>query len=179
MLSAQEALVLHNKVQTPENVIAHCTTVAKLARDLAGKLNRKNPEFNIDEDFVYIAGLLHDIGRSVSHGIDHGVIGARIIRTFMGDDDLAKRFARVCETHIGAGISPEEAEGLGLPAGDYIPQTIEEKLIAYADNMVEGDRVRDPEWAEERFRERFGNGLDSGGAVRRVADLNSFFKKLL
>ena len=30
---------------------------------------------------------------------------------------------------------------MGLPPGDYIPSTIEEKIVAHADNMVSDNRV--------------------------------------
>ena len=47
------------------------------------------------------------------------------------------RHARVCERHTGAGLTAEEIEkqNLPLPHKDFLPETIEEKLICYADKF--------------------------------------------
>ena len=37
---------------------------------------------------------------------------------------------------MGAGLTSEEAVKLGLPPGDYIPKTIEEKIVCHADNLI-------------------------------------------
>ena len=46
------------------------------------------------------------------------------------------REAKIAATHIGAGIPKGEAKGLGLPERDFVPETIEEKIVSYADNLV-------------------------------------------
>ena len=63
-----------------------------------------------------------------------------------------KKVVRIIERHIGAGITAEEAERLGLPKKDYIPQTPEEKIVSYADNLIKGTQVVSFEEAMERFR---------------------------
>ncbi len=96
-----------------------------------------------DFSFLQRASLLHDIGcvrvRSPRMGcygslpyISHGVEGAKIMRE-LGDEACA----RVCECHIGAGLSREdiESENIALPPEDYLPQSLEEQLICYADNF--------------------------------------------
>ena len=35
----------------------------------------------------------------------------------------------------------EESVNLGLPMKDYLPMTIEEKIVAQADNLVSGSKV--------------------------------------
>ena len=44
---------------------------------------------------------------------------------------------------MGAGITAEEAAKLGLPRRDFIPQTMEEKILSYADKFLESDFVFD------------------------------------
>ena len=45
--------------------------------------------------------------------------------------------ARVCERHTGAGITADEVrrQALPIPARDYLPETVGEKLICYADKF--------------------------------------------
>jgi uncharacterized protein len=47
----------------------------------------------------------------------------------------------VIERHAGGGISKEEAKKLGWPARNYLPKTLEEKIVCYADKRVEGLRI--------------------------------------
>ncbi len=91
---------------------------------------------DVDLELVEAGAILHDLGRSKTHGIRHGVVGGRIARK-MG---LPERLVRVIERHIGAGIPVEEAEKLGLPRRGYVPETVEEKIVAYADKLIEGCR---------------------------------------
>jgi uncharacterized protein len=46
--------------------------------------------------------------------------------------------SEIIKKHIGAGISKEEARKLGLPEDDYFPHTLEEKIVAHADNLIKG-----------------------------------------
>jgi uncharacterized protein (TIGR00295 family) len=83
-------------------------------------------------DLISRGALLHDIGRSRDHGIRHAIAGAEILRR-RGLDD---RIVRIVECHIGAGIDPVEAEKIGLPSGNYLPETLAEKIVAHADNLI-------------------------------------------
>jgi uncharacterized protein len=128
-------------------VIAHCAAVAQLAAEIAGAVT-----VPFDQELVRLGGMLHDIGRSRTHGIDHAVVGGEIGRA-LGFDD---RIVRIIERHIGAGITAAEAERLGLPKRDYLPLTVEEKIVSYADNLVSGTAVLDFERALGRFRDILG-----------------------
>ncbi len=56
--------------------------------------------------------------------------------------------ARIAECHILAGLTAEEAASFGLPKKDYIPVTIEEKIVCLADKYISGvEKVS----IEERF----------------------------
>jgi len=123
----EDAIDLLRKAGCSPRVIDHCVAVAELAGELAKR-------HGADHNLVTTAALLHDIGRSKTHGIDHAVVGAEIARNF----GLEERVARIIERHIGAGIPADEAQKLGLPKKDYIPQTLEERIVAHADNLIIG-----------------------------------------
>ena len=48
-----------------------------------------------------------------------------------------ERHARVCERHTGTGLTREQIvrQQLPLPAEDFVPETLEEQLICYADKF--------------------------------------------
>jgi len=112
-----------------EDVISHCVAVSQLAVRIAKRCSA-------DVSLVEAGALLHDIGRSKTHGILHAVEGARIAK----EKGLPPQLVRVIERHIGGGIPKEEAEPLGLPGRDFLPETLEEAIVAHADNLVEGTK---------------------------------------
>jgi len=131
-------------------------------------------------NLVEIGGLLHDLGRSKTHSIAHGIEGAKILRSLnlSSDDDkiFIEKLARICERHIGAGIDKDEAIMLGLGEKDYLPETIEEKIVAHADNLVDGDKVAGIEQTIENFEKKLGKGHK---AVKRIVELNEYINSLL
>lgn len=110
-------------------VINHCMAV----RDLAVKIAKKA---NVNLALVEAGALLHDIGRSKTHGIKHGIKGADIAKNLNLPDEIV----RIIERHIGAGIPEDEAMKLGLPPKDYLPETIEEKIVTHADNLIQSGK---------------------------------------
>ena len=90
-----------------------------------------------DRELVEVGAILHDIGRSKTHTIDHAIVGAKILR----EEGVDERIVRIVERHIGAGITRAEATKLGLPPEDYLPKTIEEKIVCQADNLI-GNKER-------------------------------------
>ena len=116
----------------------HCKQVADLAHDIAVT----HPHLDIDLDFLYEAAMLHDIGVYATHApsilcmgsepyLRHGIIGAELLRA-----EGMEAHARVCERHIGVGLTATDiaTQQLPLPEQDMLPETMEEKLICYADN---------------------------------------------
>jgi uncharacterized protein len=145
----------------------HVCAVSKHAKGIAEKIRANGHP--IDVEFVECAALLHDIGRCRTHGIKHGIEGAKIMEPISPD------IARVCERHIGAGIDRKEAEILGLPVKDYLPLTLEEKVIAHADNLLEGDRIVPIDETIKKFKSRLGKGHP---AVKRIIELNDYIESL-
>lgn len=145
-----EALKILRRMGCPPNVVAHCERVADIAVELA--LKALDRGFPVDLRLIEAGALLHDIGRSVTHGVDHGVIGAEIVRSLGLDEEVA----RIVERHVGAGIPAEEAAGLGLPRRDYIPSTLEEKIVCYADKLARGSQRMSYKEALKEFMEILG-----------------------
>ncbi|MHB8396606.1 MAG: tRNA (cytidine(56)-2'-O)-methyltransferase [Thermoplasmataceae archaeon] len=112
-----------------ERLLKHVTAVSALAVTIAKKAGA-------NEDLVLAGSLLHDVGRTKTHGIDHAVAGATILR----QRNISPEVVNIVERHIGAGITRDEAKELGLPVRSYLPVTLEEKIVAHADNLYSGDR---------------------------------------
>ena len=140
-MKEEEAIALLIKAGCSSSVIEHCKTVAEYARkialDVENCARKRRVPINIDMNCIIIGGLLHDIGRSKTHGIDHAVMGARIAVEI----GMNEKLVSIIERHIGAGITLDEALELGLPAKDYLPLTLEEKIVAHADNLAFGSRL--------------------------------------
>jgi len=122
-----------------EPVIRHC----KAVRDIAVRIAEKT---NADVELVEIGALLHDIGRCETHGILHGVKGAKIAKKLGLPDSVVN----IIERHIGAGLPADEAKKLGLPKKDYIPQTLEEKIVCHADSLIDNCKKQHIEREVER-----------------------------
>jgi len=150
------------------DIVAHSLAVSINARKIA-EMIKKNGH-RIDVNFVEIGAILHDIGRSRSHGVDHGVKGAEILK-----NSEFSEFARICETHIGAGIEREEAVSLGLPEKDYLPETLEEKVIAHADNLTSEMELIPISKVIEKMEKRLGKDHP---AIMRVEELSDFIENL-
>lgn len=127
--SREEALQLLRECGCNEMVVAHCVAVSELAVKIARRCRA-------DVELVEIGGLLHDLGRCKSHSITHAVEGAKVAR----EKGLPREVVEIIERHIGAGITKEEAGHLGLPERDYLPLTLEQKIVAHADNLMWGTK---------------------------------------
>ena len=136
---------------------------------------------DVDREFVREAALLHDIGIVATdapdilcHGTEpyicHGVIGAGMLRGIG-----LPRHALVCERHTGAGLTVEDivAQNLPLPHRDFTPQSMEEKLICYADKFY--SKSGDP--TAEKPLERVMASMKKHGpeTLRRFEALHELF----
>jgi len=126
----EDCIALLRQAGCSEGVIAHCQAVRDLALTYAS-------DPLVDRDLVETGALLHDIGRGVTHDLCHAEVGGAICRSF----GLNEAVAAIVERHIGAGLTADEASLLGLAPRDCMPRTLEEKIIAHADNLVKGTRV--------------------------------------
>ena len=133
-----------DKYYTEDNALKHILiTHSQSVAQKALQIVSSHPELHLDADFILEASMLHDIGiiRTNASGIEcfgtepyirHGVIGADMLRA-----EGLPRHARVCERHTGAGLSLHEIElkKLPLPHISLLPETVEEKVVCYADKF--------------------------------------------
>jgi uncharacterized protein len=147
----------------PPHIINHCKAVSEKAVDMATNFQEHNS--SIDLDKVEMGALLHDIGRSKTHTIKHAVVGAEILRNL----DFPSYIINITMKHIGAGIPENEAKILGLPPGDYMPYTFEEKIVAHADNLINGTNEVDLEYVIIKWEKIFGKNHP---AISRLKNLH-------
>jgi len=143
--SREQALNFLRESGCSQNVIKHCEAVAELALEIAKKCVEKGLKVNLE--LVEIGALLHDIGRAKTHSVHHAVAGAQIAKTL----GLPEPVIAIIKRHVGGGITAEEAKKLGWPKDVYAPQTIEEKIVAYADKLIEGSKRVPIEETIEKF----------------------------
>lgn len=164
-------------------------THSRHVADYALECASKHPELNLNLELVENGAMLHDIGIIQCHapGIDcfgtenyicHGTIGASMLRTdhsiFGLSSEEIEPYARICERHTGTGLTVSQIEkrGLPLPHCDFSPETLEEKLVCYADKFfskTHPDRKKTFEHALHSI-ERFG---DEG--VERFKEWHALF----
>lgn len=142
-------IVLLMRAGVSKEDIDHCRKVAGKALEIAERTGAA-----LDIELVGRGALFHDLGKAKTHEMDHGRIGAEIGRSL----GLPPEITDIMEKHIRGGLTAEEAEELGLPVRDYTLGRLEERIIIYADRLVDiihdgiveiaGERE-----AEERFEE--------------------------
>jgi uncharacterized protein len=160
--SREQALELLHRNHCSPKVVAHCKAVAELALETAEICQKKG--LKVDLELVEVGALLHDLGRSKTHSVNHVVAGAEIAKA----ERLPDSVIAIIERHIGGGITIAEAKKLGWPEGNYIPLTLEEKIVSYADKLVETSERVPVELTINRLREE--NLMAAADRVQRIHD---------
>lgn len=143
--SREQALQFLRQSGCSRNIINHCETVAELATEIADACKERGLDVNLE--LVEIGALLHDIGRSKTHSVHHAVVGEEITKSL----GLPEPIISIIKRHVGGGITAKEAKRLGWPKDIYIPQTLEEKIVSYADKLIEGSQRVPIERTIEKF----------------------------
>ena len=133
---------LINQYYSPETrtykiYTVHVTLVANKALQIARRLNLPAEQ----QQFIEEAAMLHDIGVIKTNSpkmdctgeapyIQHGILGAAMLR-----EHGLEAHALVAERHVGVGLTKQEIEQrqLPLPAQDFVPHSLAEQIITYAD----------------------------------------------
>lgn len=143
--SRHEKLIIfiHN-LGGDEKYLEHVIKRKELALNLANTIQSHGTE--LDLDAIYFGIMLHDIGRTVSNNIDHGIRGAEIINTyrkyfeqeFLLMADTLNKIVESVECHIVGGIKKEwiSKYKLSLPERDYFPISLEAKIVSYCDQIL-------------------------------------------
>ena len=158
-----------DKYYADDNQLRHILlTHSRAVADFALRVADRHPELHIDRQFVEEAAMLHDIGifrcdapGICCHGTEpyicHGRIGALLLR-----EEGYPGHARVCERHTGAGLTLDDivTQQLPLPRQSFLPETIEERLICYADKFFSKTRLD----REKTFEQAVGSLMKFGAA---------------
>ncbi|MET9730344.1 HD domain-containing protein [Streptomyces sp. NPDC006458] len=141
-MRTEDIRALHEKYAPTQEafdlVYTHCEIVWSVAQNL---IDGAGPQ--VDVDLVRTGCLLHDIG--VYHLYDaqghldhknyvrHGVLGHEIL----SKENLPERVCRFCSCHTGVGLTRADilTQGLPLPPRDYLADSMEERLVMYADKF--------------------------------------------
>jgi uncharacterized protein (TIGR00295 family) len=116
-------------------VPGHCLAVEGLATAMCERAEAVG--LPVDRTVVQCACILHDVGRAVAQDVRHAGIGADMLRK---DGDWDPRLVLAVERHTGGGIDATEAARLGLPAKNYTPRSLEERIVCHADNLFSGTK---------------------------------------
>lgn len=112
-----------------EDDITHCVKVAEKALEIAGRIGGNE----INQELVGRGALFHDLGKAKTHEMEHGKVGAEIGRKIGLPDEITA----IMEKHIRGGLTEAEARELGLPVKDYTLRKLEERIVIYADRLVD------------------------------------------
>jgi putative nucleotidyltransferase with HDIG domain len=149
--SVEECFQLLAQCHVPKHIIRHCQATAGLAVELAEKIAANGIEVNVD--FVHRACLLHDIMRvcDFAKPLEH------IFDSPANEEDLQKwrefseRYKGIRHEQAGYEFLKDKYPEIALAIKKHAykaliekencPQTIEEKLVYYADKRAMHDRV--------------------------------------
>lgn len=140
--SYAEIISLHKKYAPSDAayklVFTHCQIVSEIAQQLIDENN-----LSLDVEAVKAGCLLHDIGvyrlylpsGEIDHKnyIQHGTLGFGLLK----EEGFSDEVCRIASCHTGVGLSKDEiiAEKIPIPPKDYFAETIEERLVMYADKF--------------------------------------------
>lgn len=167
--SREQAIQLLTENGCEANVVKHCVAVAELAVEISQVLKKKGLSVNIE--LVELGALLHDIGRSKTHSVNHAIEGVKIAEKI----GLPKSIVNIIKRHVGGGITLEEAKWLGWPTSDgYVPVSLEEKVVSYADKLIDEGRRVHIELTIEQLRK-----IGLSEAAERVVKLDEEMNSLI
>ena len=141
------------KAGCPEEAVQHSLEVARKALEIASRVM-----IPVDKLLIARGAIFHDLGKSKTYGMEHGEIGAKMAEEL----GLEEEIRQIILKHIRGGLTEGEAVELGLPVRDYTLRTPEEKIVIYADRMVDiyMDGIvldTNEKKAEEQFMEILSN----------------------
>jgi len=158
-------------LKVPYQVRKHSIKVAQKALEIANKIKKKK----VDKDLVEIGALLHDIGRAKTHGFNHALLGGKILK----ERGLSNQLVRVCETHILGGLDREDAKLIGLPDDEYLPKTLEEKIICVADKLTAGSKEVTIEQRFSKWFSKYGKTTLLLKSKKRIEEMQKEIDSLM
>jgi len=173
-------LIIHKYYSNNPELLQILLKHSKAVADKALAIAEAHPELRLDRQFIMEAAMVHDIGIIKTDAPDiqcfgtepyirHGVLGAEMLRA-----EGYQRHARVCERHTGAGLSLKEIEEqrLPLPHEDLLPETLEEKVICYADKFFSKTKLEREKTLAEAERSVAKHGEEG---LKRFREMEEIF----
>ena len=117
------------KAGMTEGDITHSVHVAEKALEIARRIGKAE----IDQELVGRGALFHDLGKTKTHEMEHGKIGAELGCAI----GLPREICDIMEKHIRGGLTEAEATELRLPVKNYTLNRLEERIVIYADRLVD------------------------------------------
>jgi uncharacterized protein len=128
--TVQEADIdILRKAGMSDDDVTHSVHVAEKALEIARRIGGNS----IDQELVGRGALFHDLGKTKTHEMEHGKIGAELGKKIWLPDEITV----IMEKHIRGGLTEGEARELGLPVKDYTLRRLEERIVIYADRLVD------------------------------------------
>ncbi|MFX1408283.1 MAG: HD domain-containing protein [Promethearchaeota archaeon] len=165
------AFDLLKRVKVPYHVRRHSLKVAEKALEIAEKITK----VNVNKDLIEIGAILHDIGRAKTHGFEHALIGGKILK----ERGFSNNLVRICETHILGGLDKEDAIKVGLPEKNYLPISLEEKIICLADKHMAGTYEVSIEQRFEKWFSKYGKTDLLIKSKKRIEKIQEELKALM
>lgn len=194
-MSNHSCFELHKKYAPSESVLNLVWTHSEIVAAIALEIVEAHPELTVDKELVLKGALLHDIGvyctepcpchregseENKEPYIKHALIGAEIARK----EGFSEEIVNIIERHTGVGITKEQIirDNLPLPHKDFVPETLEEKIVAYADNFhTKKPRFKSYEEIKQNLEEydkAYGEILDEWKAMFGIPDISKLNRKL-
>ena len=126
--TAMQDIEVLEKSGCPDEAIIHSIEVARKALEISSRVG-----IPVDRKLIIRGAVYHDLGKSKTYGMEHGEIGAQMAQEL----NLGDEIIQIILKHIRGGLTEPEAVELGLPVRDYTLRKPEEKIIIYADRMVD------------------------------------------
>lgn len=137
----------------------HSHRVSDVAHTMALALIEEGER--LDSHFIRIAALLHDVGRSKTHGPLHGWVGYVLLRK-----EGVEAYARGCIVHWLKGRTEAEVLADGKLSARFVRRlylrfrlphlSLTDKILALSDALVMHDRVVPLETRYEDLQARYG-----------------------
>ena len=134
---------LHRKYAPSEALFSEVYEHCRIVWDVAQNLMQIH-DITVDENVVKAGCLLHDIGvyklwdpitkeMNWEEYISHAVLGEKLLKS----ESIADVLCKIVLHHAGVGISKDDviSRHLSIPVRDYFPETLEERLVMYADKF--------------------------------------------
>ncbi len=165
------AVNLLRTLKIPHSIRRHSEKVAQKALEIANKITKAK----VDKDLIEIGSILHDIGRTKTHGFNHALIGGKILR----ERGFSEKLAKICETHILGGVDKEDAKEFGLPEKDFLPNSLEEKIVCLADKLIAGTKEMSIEERFNRWFSKYGRSSILIKSKRRIKQIQKEIENLM